>query len=47
MESGDFEWIEQQPKRYEAQVRGEKLRGWLVIEQVDAEAHRWRIALSD
>jgi len=47
VDGGDFEWIEQQPARLVALVRGEKLRGRLVIEEVEAEAQRWRVALSD
>jgi hypothetical protein len=47
VDCGDFEWIERQPARCEAQMFGETLRGRLVIERMDAEAQRWRVVVSD
>jgi hypothetical protein len=45
--SGEFDWIEHQPTRIVVQLRGESLRGRLVIEQADSAGHRWRVVLSD
>ena len=47
IEAGEFEWIETTPRRFQAQLTGEKLRGRLVLEQNDPVPHRWRVALSD
>jgi DNA polymerase ligase (LigD)-like protein len=47
VDGGEFESVERSETRYEVDLRGEKLRGRLVLEQDAVEAHRWRVALSD
>ncbi len=43
---GEFEWREQTTQRVEVVLRGQKLKGTLVVEQETGSVHRWRVALS-
>jgi hypothetical protein len=47
VDGGEFESIERTEMRYEVDLRGEKLRGRLVLEQDGADPQRWRVFLSD
>jgi len=47
VDRGELEWLEMTLTRYAARVRGEKIRGQLILEQDGTESQRWRVVLSD